>query len=295
MAIAQFRREYRIVRRAEGWGSWDAAYYRALPYQDLTRRFVGIWRIRARSFDAFVAKVLEPLERWPRDADARRVESSMDSGGRDDGWVRRARASPARGVGAGSRHLQILDLGAGSGWLAHRLALRGHVVTALDILDDPLDGLGAARHFASAFSAVLAEFDHLPLPATCVDLVIFNASLHYSTNYACTLRESLRVLRPRGTLVILDSPMYSDPTSGTRMVLEREARFFATYGFMSNALPSEHFLTPARLDDLAGELGIDWQVHRPGLDWRSAVSRTFGGLRARREPAQFPVIAGTRR
>ena len=59
-----------------------------------------------------------------------------------------------------------------------------------------------------------------------------------------TLRELLRVLRQGGTLVILDSPMYSDPTSGQRMVQEREARFLQTYGFASNALACEHFLTP---------------------------------------------------
>jgi hypothetical protein len=76
------------------------------------------------------------------------------------------------------------------------------------------------------------------------------------------------------------------------MVQERRARFLATYGFASDALPSEHFLTPARLQQLGSELGLEWQVHRPGLDWRSAVSRTVGGIRARREPAHFPVIVG---
>src|SRR6188768_2275737 len=105
MAVEQFTREYRTVRRAEGWGSSDAAYYRALPYRDLTGRFESIWRIRARSFDTFVSRVLPPLER---------------------------RAAP--------EPLKVLDLGAGCGWLSYRLALRGHVVVALDLLDDRLDG-----------------------------------------------------------------------------------------------------------------------------------------------------------
>ena len=52
------------------------------------------------------------------------------------------------------------------------------------------------------------------------------------------------------------------------------------------------FLTPARLRSLASDLNLVWQVHTPGLDWRSAVGRTVGGLRARREPARFPVIVG---
>jgi SAM-dependent methyltransferase len=259
MAVAQFRREYTTVRRAEGWGSGDGAYYRALPYQDLTRRFPGIWRIRARSYDTFVHRVLEPIEQ------------------------------------SGAAHLKALDLGAGSGWLAYRLALRGHSAIAIDLMDDPLDGLGASRHSANAFTAVVAEYDHLPLSSRVADLVVFNASLHYSTDFAKTLGETLRVLREDGTFVILDSPMYVDPTSGQRMVQERQARFLATYGFASDALPSEHFVTPARLEELAAELHVTWEIHTPALDWRTTLGRTIGGLRARREPARFPVIVGKRR
>jgi len=257
MAVAQFTREYTTVRRAEGWGSADRAYYQALPFADLTGRFTRIWRIRAKSYATFVSYVLEPLERL--------------------------------------RTLRILDLGAGNGWLSNRLALRGHSVVPIDLLDDPLDGLGAARHYAVPLTPLLAEFDHLPLADQRVDLAVFNASLHYSTDYARTLAEALRVLQPRGTLVILDTPMYTEPTSGARMVQERQSRFLATYGFASDALPSEHFLTPARLHELAAQLKLSWQLYQPVLDWRSELGRTVGGIRARREPARFPVIVGTRR
>jgi len=257
MALAQFVREYRTVRRAEGWGSADPAYYVALPYRDLTGRYPEIWRIRARSYDTFVSRVLRPLE---------------------------------------VRCLDILDLGAGNAWLSHRLAGRAHHVVAIDILDDALDGLGAVRHYADRRRprAVLADFEHLPLADHQTDLAIFNASLHYARSYERTLSEALRVLRRSGTLVILDSPMYSDPTSGERMVQEREARFLATYGFASNALDCEHFLTPARLDSLTAALDVRWQVHMPELDPRTAVTRRVNGLRARREPARFPVIVGSR-
>jgi len=167
-------------------------------------------------------------------------------------------------------------------------------VTAIDLLDDPLDGLGATRHYAAAFAPLLAEFDRLPLASDQMDLAVFNASLHYSTDYATTLTETLRVLQPHGTLVILDSPMYMDPTSGRRMVQERQARFLARYGFASDALPSEHFLTPARLAELGRQLHLTWQVHQPRLDWRSTLGRGVGALRARREAARFPVIVGRR-
>jgi SAM-dependent methyltransferase len=259
MAVAQFAREYTTVRRAEGWGSRDSAYYRALPYRDLSGRYVGIWRIRARSYATFVERVLEPMEH----------DSIGDR-----------------------RRSRILDLGAGNGWLANRLAERGHLVTAVDLLDDPSDGLGAARHYGAAFARVVAEFDHLPIAEAQVDLAVFNASLHYSIDYASTLRETLRVLQPHGTLVILDSPMYSDPSSGARMVQERQSRFRASYGFASDALPSEHFLTPARLDELSEKLLLRWEVYQPALDWRTRFDRKVGSLRARREAARFPVIVG---
>ena len=255
MALAQFVREYRTVRRAEGWGSSDAAYYRALPYRDLTGRFPEIWRIRARSYETFLTNVVKPLE-------------------------------PAA--------LDVLDIGAGNGWLSHRLVRRGHSVMAIDVLDDPLDGLRATRHYAPEVRAVLAEFDRLPTRDSSIDVAVFNASLHYSTDYCVTLRETLRVLRPRGTLVILDSPMYSDPSSGMRMVQERETRFMATYGFASNALACEHFLTPSRLAEVARALGIHWRTYTPRMDARTSLSRRINGLRARREPARFPVIVGMR-
>jgi SAM-dependent methyltransferase len=259
MALAQFVREYRTVRRAEGWGSLDPAYYAALPYRDLSGRYPQIWRIRARSYDVFLTRVLQPLE-----------------------------AQTAR--------LTILDLGAGNAWLSARLISRGHRAIALDVLDDPLDGLRAARHYVDRHRPVpvLGAFDHLPLPPETVDLAIFNASLHYSTDYARTLGETLRVLRQSGTLVILDSPMYSDPTSGLRMVHEREARFLRTYGFASNALDCEHFLTPARLTALSRALGLRWRMHAPRLDLLTGARRQLNGVRARREPARFPVIVGTR-
>ncbi len=247
------------MRRTEGWGSVDPAYYDALPYRDLSGRHAQIWRIRAHSYDVFLNQVLQPLE---RDTDG----------------------------------LRVLDLGAGNAWLSARLVRRGHQSIALDVLDDPLDGLGAVRHYPARHrpAPVLANFDHLPLPAAVIDLAVFNASLHYSTDYVRTLRELLRVLRQGGTLVILDSPMYSDPTSGQRMVQEREARFLQMYGFASNALACEHFLTPVRLAELSTALSMHWRVRNPRLDPLTRARRTLNGIRARREPARFPVIVGTR-
>jgi len=255
----QFMREYETVRRAEGRGSDDPAYYRALPFEDRTGRFRDDWRIRAKSFQTLVERVLVPLE-------AER-----------------------------ERPLVILDLGAGNGWLSYRLAQRGHAVAAVDLLTNAFDGLGAHVHYDAAFTPVQAEFDRLPFTDGGADLVVFNASLHYSTDYERTLGEALRVLRSDGRLVIMDSPVYRDARSGEQMVREREAQFEAKYGFPSDALPSENYLTYDRLEELAEALGLRWELIRPFYGWRWALRPWKARLLGRREPAQFLVIVGRRR
>ena len=255
---AQFMREYQIVRQAEGRGSTEASYYRSLPFIDLSGRFTTDWQIRARSFLTFQHEVLTPLERERQ------------------------------------RSLRVVDLGAGNGWLSYRLAQRGHDVAAVDLLTNPLDGLGAHVHYAAAFTPVQAEFDRLPFVAQQADLIIFNAALHYSTRYEITLAEALRVLRSDGWLVILDSPLYRSASSGAHMVHEREAAFTQAYGFPSSALPSENYLTTQRLNDLADQLHLRWKFIQPFYGWRWLLRPIKAGLLRRREPARFAVIVGRR-
>ena len=126
VARQKFVTQYAAIRHAEGRGSEDPAYYQALPYLDVTGRNGDAWRIRGQSFDHFVRKILTPLERRVR------------------------------------RPLDVLDLGAGNGWMSSRLMQRGHRAIAVDIFTDCLDGLGAIRRYAQ-LAAIAADFDQLPL------------------------------------------------------------------------------------------------------------------------------------
>ena len=81
-ALAQFMRDYETVRRGEGRGDTGSAYYRALPFRDLSGRFTADWAIRAASFRALTDRLLAA---W---------EKNLGRGG------------------------VVLDLGAGCGWLA---------------------------------------------------------------------------------------------------------------------------------------------------------------------------------
>jgi SAM-dependent methyltransferase len=160
--------------------------------------------------------------------------------------------------------------------------------------DDPGDGLGAWRHYTTTWPRLQAEFDRLPLADAGADLVIYNAALPYSTDYHVTLAEALRVLRPGGRIVVMDSPIYRHDESGQRMVAERQAAFARDYDTRSDALPSIGYLTWPMLRDLAGHLGLRWRVYRPWYGWRWALRPLQARLKRTREPSTFALLVACR-
>jgi SAM-dependent methyltransferase len=252
-----FLEQYRHVRYAEGRGSPDPAYYQALPYQDLTGKNPAMWAMRARTYKYFETRILSVLE---RDA---------------------------------NRALDILDVGAGNCWMSYRLGLRQHRVTALDIFSDPLDGLGAVRFYPFPIPATEAEFNALPFESNSFDLVIYNAAIHYSTDYVETLREAQRCVRPSGHVVILDSPVYRRREHGIRMVEERKLAYHEKYGFASDAMRSIEFLDNPTLRSLAMTLGLHWRVYRPWYGWRWHLRPLKALIQRRRPPSQFRILVGS--
>lgn len=256
---ARFISDYEAVRRFEERGSTAADFYRALPFKDLSGRHRADWKIRARSYSVLTKRVLaglqDPLE----------------------------------------RSLKIIDLGAGNGWLSNQLAAQGDRVVAVDLLVNEQDGLGAWKQYEHRFTPVQAEFNHLPIMDRFADAVIFNASFHYSEKYTETLREALRVLSNSGQLVIMDSPVYRRGDSGEKMVKEREAEFMRQYGFASDNLQSENFLTYKRLKELAQELNLTWKIITPFYGLRWMFRPLMAALKRSREPAKFHLIVGRKK
>ncbi|GAB4515921.1 MAG: hypothetical protein OHK0046_20170 [Anaerolineae bacterium] len=262
----------------------------------------GIWRLLPPERTAHYHQFMHEYQTI-RDAEGRGAQHPAwyralpfeDNSGRfTEDWRIRAesyRTLMEKVIAPSNKPLRVLDVGAGNGWLSNRLAENGHRVAAVDLLVNATDGLGAHKHYSTPFTPVQAEFDHLPFADSQADVVIFNGALHYSTNYHITLNEALRVA---SQIVIMDSPVYHDATSGQRMVQEREAHFEKMVGFRSNTLPSESFLTYARLEALANELGLTWRRYTPnyGLKWNSRSLRAR--LRGHREPAKFHVLVGER-
>lgn len=186
----------------------------------------------------------------------------------------------------------IVDMGAGNGWLSNRLAARGHEVLAVDLLVNAEDGLGAWRNYDNRFTPLQAEFTRLPLPDSAASIVVFNASFHYSESYEETLTEALRVLTSRGKILVMDSPVYHDPESGERMAAERRQQFLARYGFASDSLQSENYLTYQRMNRLGEKFRIRWRHIRPFYGLRWALRPWLARLRGAREPAEFGLWVG---
>ncbi len=187
----------------------------------------------------------------------------------------------------------IMDIGAGNGWLSNRLSALGHKVMAVDLLVNPEDGLGAWKNYENIFTPIQAEFMHLPISSQSVDLVIYNASFHYSENYEGTLSEAMRVIQPAGKIVIMDSPVYHHTESGEKMVVERKTSFLSRYGFASDSIQSKSYLTYDQMKQLGKSLGIRWQHIRPFYGIRWTARPWLARLRGHREPAEFGLWVGS--
>ncbi len=253
--FARWVKEYEHIRRKEGRDFHDdPAEYLTLPFVPAKNRHAFEWAVRAATYRLLVKRLLD------------------------------------------HRPLRILDLGAGNCWLSYRLASAGHVPVAADLRVNDFDGLGAARHYRAALDTMFLrcqiELDALPFPSGTFDIVLFNSSFHYSTDYTITLAEALRVLTGGGSVVIADSPVYHDADSGPQMLRETHERFQRLYGFRSDSVPSVGHLTYEGMHSLGRQLGVTWKHAVPWYGWRWFLKPWLARLTGRREPAQFGVWIG---
>lgn len=182
------------------------------------------------------------------------------------------------------RSQRVLDVGAGNGWLARRLA-RSYQVTALDV-DASDTGLGALGD-DDGVACLRAEVEALPLRGGCFDVVIVAAALHYAVELPRALGELARVLRPRGALVIADSPVYVDARARHR-AWQRTLQYYEAAGAEQLA-HRYRGLTRAELDgcDLFRFITLT-----PGIaPWRAVLD----GLRGREPSVRLPVLVGLKR
>jgi len=258
-ALDLFAKEYALHRADEGRG-YSPDTLLELPYAKAGPH-AAQWRIRARTFEAFMRLL-------------RHTSAHL------------------------GRALTVLDLGAGSGWLAYRAALEGHHAFALDIRADTVDGLGAARLFlrsASAMECIVAPFDAVPLPSGSIDIALFNASLHYATDLCRVLRESTRLVRPGGLIAIMDSPFYRRESDGLAMIADKRRSAAEQFGARADALmglPFIEFLTRERLREASPELV--WERHRVSYPLAYELRPLIAALKGKRRPSRFDLWIGRR-
>ena len=211
----RFVRNYEAVRAKVGGGSQHGGLLPWLPVKDLTKKTTGYGESRSTLLSC-------------RNISCPEMERANSSG------------------------CSILDIGAGNGWLSYRLAKRGHQPVAVDLWDNDIDGLGAARHYLAqlprAFPRFQADMDHLPFDSGQFDIAIFNASFHYSANYEASLREVIRCLRRPGLVIVADSPFYYREESGKQMLEERRTFFEEQFGVRSDSIHTQEYLTPKILN-----------------------------------------------
>ncbi len=252
--FAQFIADYEHVRSAEGRGSANDEFYLALPYRDLSGGNSEQWRIRARTYDCLMDRVLKP---------------ALPSGA------------------------QILDLGAGNCWLSFRLAMAGFRPCAVDLLTNEHDGLGAAEHFRNHlpqfFPRFQAELTHLPFQSGQFDAVVFNASFHYTESARAALKEAFRCIKRGGIVIISDTPWYSREESGRAMIAERRGAYLRRYGTYSASIESIEYLTAEHLQQLEDSLSISWTTYPPRYGFKWAMRPILAKVRGRREPARFRI------
>ncbi|MBV5242401.1 methyltransferase domain-containing protein [Mycolicibacterium sp. PAM1] len=97
---------------------------------------------------------------------------------------------------SGSRRLEVLDLGAGTGKLTTRLVERGLDVVAVDPIPEMLDLL---RTSLPDTPALLGTAEEIPLPDDSVDAVLVAQAWHWFDETRA-VKEIARVLRPGGSL-----------------------------------------------------------------------------------------------
>jgi SAM-dependent methyltransferase/predicted RNA-binding Zn-ribbon protein involved in translation (DUF1610 family) len=257
--FSHFMKEDQGGKAGMGQDRPNAEYYLALPFCDLSGGNSQQWNQRSRTFCYIVRHVLPSV-------------------------------LPRRG-----KQLRILDLGAGNGWMSYRLAREGHIPIAVDLLTNDLVGLGAATHYrkhlTELFLRFQADFDTLPFANDEFDLIIYNGSFHYSGNYERTLAEALRCIRADGTILIADTPWYSDEKDGPQMLAERDETYALRYGLPSNALKGLEYLTDERLKRMEASFGIHWQIYTPNYGPRQLMRQALAKLHGTNELSQLRIYS----
>ena len=102
--------------------------------------------------------------------------------------------------------IEIADLGAGEGMLSQLLASRAKQIWCIDNSARMVE-VGtelAKKNGLTNLAYKVGDIERVPLPDASVDLAILSQALHHANHPQRAVDEAFRILRPAGSLLILD-------------------------------------------------------------------------------------------
>lgn len=127
------------------------------------------------------------------------------------------------------RPLSILDLGCGNGWLSSHLSnLPQSRVCGLDRLSSELEQ--AARVFPKKnLTFISTDIFSAPFIPESFDVIVLASVIQYFPDLESIILALKPLLKPRGEIHLLDSPLY--PTDELLAARQRTQEYYASLGF----------------------------------------------------------------
>jgi SAM-dependent methyltransferase len=92
---------------------------------------------------------------------------------------------------------RILDVGTGTGWAARSIALRGAIVTGVDLGEEVIE---AAKALSTGIDFLVGDAEALPFPDNHFDALISTFGVMFARDPEAVARELARVVRPGGRI-----------------------------------------------------------------------------------------------
>lgn len=188
----------------------------------------------------------------------------------------------------GTGQLDCVDVGCGTGFLALHLAALGHRVTGVDASPAML-ALAAdkAREQGHSVSLSEADADQLPVEDASTDVVVERHVLWTMADPTVSLREWLRVLRPGGTLLLIEGDWRDRMTE--QQLGDADPEFLRDYAGIKDQLPlygGRPAEVVTELVEGAGLIDVSSRALPEADLWPDAVDRPGGRYLVRgRKPA----------
>jgi ubiquinone/menaquinone biosynthesis C-methylase UbiE len=180
----------------------------------------------------------------------------------------------ASGLEGTSGAARLLDIGTGAGHTAFAFAPLVDQVEALDLTEEMLAQVerGASERDLSNIHCQRGDAEALPYPDGTFDIVTSRLCAHHFTDARAFVRETARVLRPAGSLLLVDSFAPENAAQDT---------FFNAFELLRDPSHVRNYARSewqALLDDAGFEsrLGGDWMLTQDFADWvaRKSTSPT---------------------